>query len=173
MRKERQRTVNNWSGIDKGCKVLEDVVRRLKKKKKGERKRWRNRGCGSFTQKPETTPPPPFAFPSSPPPSLTSISPPLNFPLLVTTATGEGQKKTKGDGEREGEGEVCRLEAKSTKEKNSMFLLRSRADLLHQLEHGLGASKMLDACLLYANAWRGVCWNNKLCQQGKLNPATV
>lgn len=52
---------------------------------------------------------------------------------------------------------MCRVEAKSTKEKNSMFLLRSRADLLHQLERGLGASKMLDACLLHANARRGVC----------------
>lgn len=65
-------------------------------------------------------PPPSLRFPLFSPPSLTSISPPLNFPLLVTTATGEGQKKKRREmrreREQEREGEVCRVEAKSTKE---------------------------------------------------------
>ncbi len=114
MRKRRQRTGNNWPGIDKEREVLErleDVAVEIKKKREQEERPW-------FLY-PETRHNPPSPFPLISPPalfSLPSISPPLNFPLLVTTATGEGQK-TKGDEGRE----KC-SDWKLSQLQNSMFL---------------------------------------------------
>lgn len=149
MRKRRQRTGNNLTGVDKERKVFGEIGRcvgRDKKKREEEERPW-------FLY-PETQHNPHFSL-SSLPPSLPSISPPLKSPPLVTTATGEGQK-TKG---RWREREVCRLEAKSTKERRVFcrFVAPVRA--------WLRCLKELDACLLDVKAWRRVL--NKLWQQAK------
>lgn len=96
--------------------------------------------------------------------SLPSISLPLSSPLLVTTATGEGQK-TKGD-------EKCADETLSQL-KNGKFLLRRGADLLHQLEHDSGASKNLMFVYFIKKPEDELAETIKLCQQGKPNHAPV